>query len=89
MFLLLLAAGCGREKTPIQPAVDYGSEEEYAVYRALIADTNFYRADTVVLVDSTQSWDFVNLDAPWKNRLPDVSDETLQNYLSVNRAAFR
>jgi hypothetical protein len=85
-FLLLLASGCGREKMPVQPASDYGSDEEYAVYRTLIADTDFYRAGTVVLVDSTQSWNFLNLDAPWKDRLPDVSDETLQNYLTVNRS---
>jgi hypothetical protein len=85
LFLLLVATGCGRKRAPLEPNSIYGSEEEYAVYRTLIADTNFYRADTIALVDSTQAWDFLDKDAPWKGRMPRLSDETLQHYLSVNR----
>ena len=69
----------------MEPDSIYGTEEEYAVYRTLFADTNFFRAGTVVLLDSTQAWDFSNAEAPWKGRIPLLSDETLQQYLSVNR----
>jgi len=85
-FLLLVLTGCVNRKTPMEPDSVYGTEEEYAVYRTLFADTGFYRADTIALMDSTQAWDFLGMDAPWKGRMSRLSDETLQHYLSVNRS---
>jgi hypothetical protein len=85
-LLLLIVFGCSEKKTPFGLNPSHGTEEEYSVYRALIADTIFYRAATIVLIDSTQSWDFSNAEAPWKGKMPRLSDETLQNYLSANRS---
>jgi hypothetical protein len=84
-LLLLVISGCSEKKTPFGLNSSLGTEEEYSVYRALIADTIFNRAATIVLLDSTQSWDFSNGEAPWKGEMPRLSEETLQNYLSVNR----
>jgi hypothetical protein len=83
--LLLLISGCSGKSAPAGPDFISGTGEEYSVYRTLIADSNFYRAGTVVILDSTQAWDFSNSEAPWKGRMPRLSDETLQQYLSVNR----
>jgi len=84
-FLFLIAAGCGKKKTPLEPDSFFGSDEEYEVYRTLLADTNHYGAGTIVLVDSTQAWDFSDTETPWDGRMPELSDETLQDFLSVNR----
>ena len=85
LILVLALTGCGRNRTPVEPDSGYGTEEEYAVYRTLFADSNFYRSPSIVLLDSTQAWDFLNGEAPWKGRMSRLSDETLENYLSVNR----
>lgn len=86
-FLLssILLCGCTAERSPFEPLIQVGTGEEYEIYRTLVADSNFYRAETVVLCDSTQAWDFSNGEAPWMGRMPQLSEETLQRYLSVNR----
>jgi hypothetical protein len=89
LLVLLAMTGCYRRKTPVGPDSLSGTEEEYAVYRTLVADTVFYRAGTIVLLDSTQAWDFSNDEAPWRGRMSLLSEETLQDYLAVNRIRVR
>jgi hypothetical protein len=85
LLSVFLLFGCAAERSPFEPFIPDGTGEEYRIYRTLVADTGFNRAQTVVFNDSTQALDFSNGDAPWKGRMPGLSDETLENFQLVNR----
>jgi hypothetical protein len=88
-LLSLLLSGCAAEHSPVKPPVEDGTGEEYQVYRTLVADSAFNGSSTVLFCDSTQAWDFPDGNSPWKSELLGMSDETIRNYLAVNRTPVR
>jgi hypothetical protein len=85
----MILAACIGKKNPFKPSAAPGTVDEYDVYRAVVADTNYFRSACILLADSTMAYmSFGNLDY-WKEHMPSLSDETITAYLSVNATRAR
>jgi hypothetical protein len=85
LLFLLMLSGCAVKKMPFEPNELLGTDEEYAVYKTLVADTDLYRAKTVVVSDSTRIWNFHPDVKYWTSQMPSLSEETFQNFIWMNQ----